>query len=126
MPVRPSQTPKAGQMRHRVAISRKKDLADATLDAGGNPTGTGNELIVGHRYAEIVSGRGMEYEIGSQPHDETTHVIKLRNDSLTRKINPTYWFIHNNVRYNIVSAPDEGFTDRLICRFECRTIDGRA
>jgi hypothetical protein len=108
-----------------VAIHRPVASDEQVLDIGGNPTEENNSVVVGHRFVSIKSGsRGMNLEAADQTKEITTHAIMSRNDSLTRKVNGSYWFTLGEMRYDIVAAPDEGLSNRLFCRFDCRVVDG--
>ena len=120
-----AKTPHIGNFRHKIAVWKLRPLDDQILDAGGNPTKEENEILVEHRYAEVrTASRGANVEGGQQIQEIITHMIRIRNDSFVRKINASYWFILNGVRFDIVAAPDAGFADRHFCNFDCRTVSG--
>jgi len=115
-----------GDFRHRLTIMRDRVGNERILDAGGNlDEDADNTIVVGKRYAKIQTARqGFQMEAANKLQEINTHIVTLRNDTLTRNITAKYWFVRNGLKYQINSAPDQGFENRQFCRFDCKALSG--
>ncbi len=79
-----------GSLRHSVAIQKPK--ADATPDDFGvvDMTDDGNWTTVASRRAAVEPRSGSEFFHGNQVQAEITHLVTLRQDSLTEQIGPRW------------------------------------
>ena len=98
----------AGGMRHRITFYRADETA---VDSGGNPT-TGTPTNLGTRWANIKPIAGREFLSADQVHAESTHMVTLRNDSLSRNLTPKDWIEWGTRIFEISTVPDYGFFNR--------------
>lgn len=104
----------AGKRDQRVAIYS---------DAGSTVDGVGqlqsSESLVGTYWAEVIGEGGREVYYGQQLHAETTHVVKMLADSVTRAIKPqTYRFVWRSRQLGILGVRQVNYRDNELV-FDC-------
>ena len=110
---------KVGMRRHRATIF---EITKDTKDDGNNPIATETER--GKRFISVKSTRGNEFILGNQVHAETTHILEMHNDSITRMITAE-WLIKVRTRtFQVVEAPDYDFPERIDLRLGCKELVG--
>lgn len=108
-----------GQRRFRATII---EIDKTTKDSGNNSVVT--PVDRGKKWTSIKSVRGNEYLLGNQVHAETTHVLNMHNDEITRKITAE-WLIKVKTRtFQVIEAPDYDFRERPDVTLGCKELVG--
>jgi head-tail adaptor len=92
------------RLKHRVTIERP----GTTKDAAGhvNLALDSNWTEVGKRWAAFVTRGGRESRVFDQMQAETSHIIELQSDSVTRTIVPKWRLKMGTRKFNINAAYD--------------------
>lgn len=94
----------AGSFDRRVVIERPNTTGDAAghVDLSDDS----NWTEVGKRWAAFVTRGGREARVFDQVQAETSHIIELQSDSLTRTIIPKWRLKLGTRKFNISAAYD--------------------
>ena len=110
-----------GKFRLRATIYRSPETP--TLDAGGNPSNTPNEVFI-IRSCRLVTRFGSEQDpTGTQTHEIGQTTIEMRSDPETRQIIPSMEIDVAGTRYEITAAPDRNKIENKILRIKCTEVN---
>lgn len=106
----------AGERNRRVTVESPSGTADAaghvdlTIDSSWTDEG--------QRWAKVITRGGSESRVFNQVQAETTHIVEMNSDGLTRTIIPKWRLKLGNRNLNITAAYDVD-DQRQTVRCEC-------
>jgi SPP1 family predicted phage head-tail adaptor len=97
--------PTAGELNCRVTIQQPKTVESAENDYGEIDT-TVDEgwQHLGSRPAQILTEGSREVFRSRQFQPDTTHIVRLRYDKLTKRLQPEMRLVHNERSLEIIGA----------------------